>query len=119
MTFTGADVCKIPPAGIPVSLPNQGNHSEAVNVVPNCLITGAPAHSLNSFSPMTHLDESGTMGGVASGTVMAKTQYINGKDNVLIASAPSPRAFVDPVATNNFNTVATTVNPCQCISLGT
>ncbi|AOK29362.1 MULTISPECIES: DUF4150 domain-containing protein [Burkholderia] len=116
MALSGSDVCKTPPLGIPVSYSNIANKPEAVPNVPNMLINGGPAHNMNTIIPVTHGDEGGSMGGVASGTVASQSRHVTGSGKVLIQGAPETR-LTDTNMPNNQNTAGQTIVPSQTITM--
>ncbi|WP_323123566.1 DUF4150 domain-containing protein [Burkholderia alba] len=116
MALSGADVCKTPPLAIPVSYPNIANKPEAVPNVPNIIYSGGPVHNMNTIIPVTHSDEGGSMGGVASGTVSAQSRHVTGSGKVMIQGAPQTR-LTDTNLPNNQNTAGQTVAPSQTITM--
>ncbi|AIO70538.1 hypothetical protein DM82_4630 [Burkholderia oklahomensis] len=116
MALSGADVCKTPPLAIPVSYPNIANKPEAVPNVPNIIYAGGPVHNLNTIIPVTHSDEPGSMGGVASGTVSGPSRHVKGSGKVMIQGAPQTR-LTDTNLPNNQNTAGNSVAPSQTITM--
>jgi hypothetical protein len=91
------DVCLTPvpsPAGpIPTPLPYP-NISEGMMGVPavyNVLFGGTPAHNLSTVVPLSNGDNTGAMGGVASGTMMGPTRTLTGAFTVLVGGMPASR----------------------------
>jgi len=107
-----SDVCKTPPFGIPVAYPNQANGPEAIPNVPNIIYVGGPVHNLNTIIPVTHNDEAGSMGGVASGTVAALSRHVTGANTFIIQGAPITR-MTSVNLPNSQNTSGTRVAPSQ------
>jgi len=107
-----SDVCKTPPFGIPVAYPNQANGPEAIPNVPNIIYVGGPVHNLNTIIPVTHNDEAGSMGGVASGTVAAMSRHVTGANTFIIQGAPITR-MTSVNLPNSQNTSGTRVAPSQ------
>ncbi|WP_126284133.1 DUF4150 domain-containing protein [Burkholderia stagnalis] len=116
MAMSGSDVCKTPPIAIPVSYPNIANKPEAVPNVTNIIYCGGPVHNMNTIIPVTHSDEPGSMGGVASGTVSAQSRHVTGSGKVLIQGAPQTR-LTDTNLPNNQNTSGQTISPSQTITM--
>lgn len=116
MALAASDVCKTPPLGIPSTYANIANKPEAVPNVPTIIYAGGPVHNLNTIIPMTHGDEGGSMGGVASGTVAALSRHVTGSGKVLIQGAPQTR-LTDTNLPNNQNTAGQTVAPSQTITM--
>ncbi|KVN35060.1 type VI secretion protein [Burkholderia pyrrocinia] len=116
MAIAPSDVCKTPPLAIPIPYPNIANKPEAVPNVPTIIYCGSPVHNKNTIIPVTHSDEPGSMGGVASGTVAALSINVTCSTLVIIQGAGQTR-LTDSNATNNHNTIGTTVVPSQTIVL--
>jgi hypothetical protein len=112
VAMASADVCKTPPLGIPVSYVNIALRPEAVPNVPNIIYCGGPVHNMNTIIPVTHDDEGGSYGGVASGTVAAESTEATGSGMVIISGAPETR-LTDTNLPNNQNTAGETVEPSQ------
>ena len=112
MDLAPADVCKTPPLGIPIPYPNQANGPEAIPNIPNIIYVGGPVHNLNTIIPVSHNDEPGSMGGVASGTVAAFSKHITGANKVIIQGAPITR-MTSVNQTNANNTVGSRITPSQ------
>ncbi len=111
-----ADVCKTPPVGQPVSYTNIANGSEAAPNVFNLFIQGGNAHNMNTIIPITHGDEPGNMGGVASGTFIAMSQHVTGVSNYIINGSPATKQ-TNVNLPNSRNTAGTRVSPSQSILL--
>jgi hypothetical protein len=112
MDLAPADVCKTPPLGIPVPYANQANGSEAIPNVPNFIYVGGPVHNMNTIIPVTHNDEPGSMGGVASGTVAALSRHVTGANTIIIQGAPITR-MTSVNLPNAQNTAGTRIAPSQ------
>jgi hypothetical protein len=110
-----ADVCLTPP-GIPVPYTNIANKTEAVPNVPTILYAGGPVHNMNTVIPVTHGDEPGSMGGVASGTVASLSRHVTGSAKVIIQGAPQTR-MTDTNLPNSQNTAGQSVTPSQTITM--
>jgi hypothetical protein len=107
-----ADVCKTPPMAIPIPYANIANGNEAIPNIPNIIWGGGPVHNMNTEIPVTHNDEPGSQGGVVSGTVMARSKHVTGKNNLLIQGAPVTR-LTSTNLPNNQNTSGTRISPSQ------
>jgi hypothetical protein len=107
-----ADVCKTPPVGIPIPYANIANGNEAIPNNPTIIWGGGPVHNLNTEIPVTHNDEPGSMGGVASGTVAARSKHVTGVNNILINGAPVTR-MTSVNLPNNQNTNGNRISPSQ------
>lgn len=108
------DVCKTPPAGIPVNFTNTGRLPEAGPNVPNILYGGGSVHNLSTTIKTTRGDEGGSMGGVASGTVASTSRNSKGSSAVFIQGAPQTR-LSDTTLQNNQNASGSNVAPSQTI----
>jgi len=112
MDQASSDVCKTPPIAIPIAYPNIANGNEAVPNVPHIIFCGGPVHNLNTIIPVTHQDEPGSMGGVASGTVAAQSRHVTGANTIIVSGAPSTR-MTSVNLPNCQNTSGTRVAPSQ------
>jgi hypothetical protein len=112
MDLAPADVCKTPPFGQPIPYPNVANGPEAIPNVPNIIYVGGPVHNLNTIIPVTHNDEPGSMGGVASGTVAAQSKHVTGANKIIIQGAPISR-MTSVNLPNSQNTAGTRITPSQ------
>jgi hypothetical protein len=107
-----SDVCKTPPWGTPVAYPNQANGSEAIPNVTTIIFVGGPVHNLNTVIPVTHSDEAGTMGGVASGIFAAQSKHTTGASTIVIQGSPVTRMNSVNLP-NSQNTAGTRLSPSQ------
>lgn len=107
-----SDVCKTPPLGNPVPYTNIANGNEAIPNNPTIIWVGGPVHNLNTEIPITHADEPGSMGGVASGTVASRSRHVTGVNNILINGAPVTR-MTSINLPNNQNTAGNRATPSQ------
>jgi len=112
LALAPADCCKTPPLGIPVTYTNLARRSEAIPNVPHILYCGGPVHNMATVIPVTHGDEGGAMGGVASGSVAARSIEVTGSSAVIVCGAPETR-LNDTNLPNNQNTSGQTVEPSQ------
>ena len=115
MAIAASDVCLTPP-GIPIPYTNTAYKTEAIPNVPNIIYVGGPVHNMNTIIPVTHGDEPGSMGGVASGTVAAQSRHVTGSSKVIIQGSPQTR-MTDTNLPNSQNTSGQTVTPSQTISM--
>ncbi|HYP86483.1 MAG TPA: DUF4150 domain-containing protein [Variovorax sp.] len=107
-----SDVCATPPLGIPISYVNTANGPEAIPNIPTIVYVGGPVHNMNTVIPVTHGDEPGSMGGVASGTVASSSRHVTGADFFLINGAPITR-MTSVNLPNSQNTSGTRIQPSQ------
>ncbi|WP_211470867.1 DUF4150 domain-containing protein [Collimonas humicola] len=112
MDISAADVCKTPPLAIPVTYSNMANGAEAIPNVPNIIYIGGPVHNLGTIIPVTHNDEGGSMGGVASGTVAGMSRHVNGANTIITGGAPITR-MTSMNCTNSQNAVGCRSVPSQ------
>ncbi|MBB5413880.1 hypothetical protein HDG34_007863 [Paraburkholderia sp. HC6.4b] len=112
----GNDVCKTPPVAIPMSYSNIANKCEAVPNIPTIICAGGPVHNMNTIIPITHADEAGSMGGVASGTVGGQSRHVKGSSKVMIQGAPETR-LTDMNLPNSQNTSGFSAVPSQTITM--
>ncbi|AOI67983.1 type VI secretion protein [Burkholderia territorii] len=116
MAIAPADVCKTPPLAIPIPYPNFAYKTGACTNVTTIVYCGGCVHNALTIIPITHSDEPGSMGGVASGTVAALSINVTFSTLVIIQGAGQTR-LTDSNAPNNHNTIGTTVVPSQTIVL--
>lgn len=107
-----ADICKTPPLGIPIPYPNTANGSEAIPNVPHIIYVGGPVHNLNTLIPVTHNDEAGSMGGVASGMVAGPSRHVTGANKIIVRGAPITR-MTSINLPNGQNTAGVRLSPSQ------
>ncbi len=112
------DVCMttVGPAVIPIPYPNiaQGAMADPSTAVQKVLISGAPAHTIQTIVPTSSGDESGVIGGVMSGMIMGSQKHLMGANNVLIGGMPATK-MTDPTGQNgtSFNVQGSTMTPSQ------
>lgn len=110
------DVCLTPappaPAPVPLPYPNSSLGMATVPAVYNVLLSCAPAHNLTNPVPVSMGDNPGLATGVASGTVMFKTQPLTGAFTVLIKGAPATRLTTINIQ-NNTNCPGARIAPSQ------
>ena len=107
-----ADVCLTPPLAIPIPYANVANGAEAIPNNPMIIWVGGPVHNMNTTIPVTHADEAGAMGGVASGSVAGPARHVSGVNNILINGSPVTRMTSVNLA-NSQNTSGTRITPSQ------
>lgn len=95
------DVCMTPaaPSPVPLPYPNIAAGPMATGAAYKVMFMYAPAHNLGSKIPQTNGDNAGVGTGVASGTVMAKSQHMTGAFTTLVGGKPASR--VTSVAMQN------------------
>ena len=101
--LTTSDVCKTPGKCRPRNYTNVAVSEDAAKTASSVFINGNPAcHSQSIFSKSTG-DEPGTCGGVKSGTIKQKAEFVTYSNNVFIEGFPAVRQF-DLMVSNNRNT---------------
>ena len=101
--LTTSDVCKTPSKCRPRNYTNVAVSEDAAKTASSVFINGNPAcHSQSIFSKSTG-DEPGTCGGVTSGTIKQKAEFVTYSNNVFIEGFPAVRQF-DLMVSNNRNT---------------
>lgn len=112
------DVCKTPVGSsvVPIPYPNTalGATANPSTVAKKVLISGAPAHNLQTVIPMSNGDNAGVVGGVKSGQVMGQSRHTKGADSVLIAGSPATK-LTDMTGQNgsSSNITGATIAPAQ------
>ena len=106
------DVCKTPPLAIPAPFPNLAPNAMAVPTYFTIMINCMPELNLGSMYAITNGDQAGTMGGVASGTIMGPGRPVKGSMVVFVGGMPSWR-LMDPTIQNLTNAPGVTMVPSQ------
>jgi hypothetical protein len=112
------DVCLTPMGNSipPIPYPNiaQGATANPSTAVQKVLISGAPAHTLQTIIPASSGDESGVCGGVMSGSIMGPSRHLMGATNVLIGGSPATK-MTDQTGQNGTsqNVSGSTIAPAQ------
>lgn len=91
MDLAFPDICKTPPALLPVPYPNFALGPMAIPNVWNTLLMMMPAHNLLTTIPITNGDNPGVALGLISQTVMAQARRITCVPNVLFGCIPATR----------------------------
>lgn len=119
MNMATPDVCKTPsPPGAPVPIPYpniaQGATANPGTAAKKVLISGAPAHTLQTTIPMSNGDNAGVVGGVMSGMIMGPSRHLMGATNVLIGGNPATK-MTDQTGQNGSsqNVPGSTIAPAQ------
>ncbi len=102
-TVTSPDVCKTPRRCRPQVYTNVAKSADAVQTAGSVLINGHPACHKDATFAVSSGDEPGTCGGVASGTIKGKAEFVTYSPNVLIEGVPAARQ-TDLMTSNNKNT---------------
>ncbi len=101
--LTTADQCKVPSKCRPRMFTNIAQSSSAAKTASTVLVNGNPACHKDSIFAVSTGDEPGSCGGVKSGTIAQKAEFISWSDNVYIEGKPAVRQF-DLMVSNNRNT---------------
>lgn len=87
------DVCKTPsPAGpVPIPYPNVAMSADTAQGSQDVKIDGNPIMLQGSNFKMSTGDEAGASGGVVSGQIKAKAEFVNFSFDVVVEGKPVPR----------------------------
>ncbi|MBU6258842.1 MAG: DUF4150 domain-containing protein [Burkholderiales bacterium] len=99
------DVCKTPGNGVPLPYQNEAHSADLVKGTVSVHADGG--HSIANFGSQfarSVFDEAGSMGGVASGTHLAETDWISHSFDVFFEGNPACR-LTDKLFMNHRNTV--------------
>jgi hypothetical protein len=97
------DVCKTPRKCRPRTYNNIARSSDAAKTASTVSVNGNPACNKDSIFAVSSGDEPGTCGGVKSGTIKGKAEFVTFSNNVYIEGKPAVRQF-DLMTSNNRNT---------------
>lgn len=106
------DLCKTPPAFIPIPYPNFALGPMAIPNAWNILLMGMPAHNLLTTIPLTNGDNPGIALGLFSPSVMGMSRHITCVPNVLFKCIPATR-LTSMTVQNRANTVGIRIVPSQ------
>ena len=106
------DICKTPPALLPIPYPNMGLGSMGLPNAWNILLMAMPAHNLLTKIGITNGDNAGAGLGLLSPSVMGQTCPITCVVNVLFKCIPATR-LTGVSSQNRCNTVGGRVAPSQ------
>lgn len=101
--YTGPDVCKTPGKCRPRVYTNVARSADAAKTASTVFINGHPVCHKGSIFAVSSGDEAGTCGGVSSGTIKGKAEFITASNNVFIEGMPAVRQG-DLMVSNNRNT---------------
>ena len=102
-TVTSPDVCKTPRRCRPQTYNNVAKSSDAAKTAGSVIINGHPACHKDAIFAVSSGDEPGSCGGVSSGTIKGKAEFVTYSPNVLIEGIPAARQ-TDLMTSNNKNT---------------
>lgn len=108
------DVTMVPPFAIPTPFPNLGMNAMAIPTYFTIMIECKPELDITATIAVTSGDETGSMGGVASGTIVGPARAVKGSIKVFLAGKPVWRT-TDPTMQNLTNAVGVTSIPSQVV----
>ena len=120
ITIAFPDVCQTPapPAPpIPIPYPNIAKSSDTAQGTKNVQAEGNPICVQDSNFSTSMGDEAGSVGGVASGMIQGKAEFVNFSFDVQFEGKNVPRSF-DLMLHNNKNTPPFPVLQAPVIALG-
>lgn len=115
VNLASGDVCLTPaPPAPPVPVPyvNTSQNAAAVKTFDKMIICGGLAINLGSQVPVSTGDEAGSVGGVASGTIVGPTKFVSGSGKVVWGGQPATR-MTSSTLQNQGNASGSTISPGQ------
>lgn len=112
MDLAFPDICKTPPALIPIPYPNFALGPMGIPNAWNILLMGMPAHNLLTTIFMTNGDNPGLALGLISPSVMGPSRHITCVPNVLFKCIPATR-LTSLAVQNRFNALGIRAIPSQ------
>ena len=115
MNLAAADICLTPVPGappVPMTYVNTSQNAIATGCFAKLIICGGMAHNLGTCVPVSSGDEPGSVGGVASGTIVGATRFLTGSAKVIYGGMPATR-MTSSTLQNNSNAPGTTISPSQ------
>jgi len=112
MDLAFPDICKTPPALIPIPYPNFALGPMGIPNAWNILLMGMPAHNLLTTIPLTNGDNPGLALGLISPSVMGPSRHITCVPNVLFKCIPATR-LTSLAVQNRCNALGMRVIPSQ------
>jgi len=112
MDLAFPDICKTPPALIPIPYPNFALGPMGIPNAWNILLMGMPAHNLLTTIMMTNGDNPGLALGLISPSVMGPSRHITCVPNVLFKCIPATR-LTSLAVQNRFNALGIRAIPSQ------
>lgn len=97
------DVCKTPGKCRPRTYTNIAVSANSAKTAGTVIVNGNPACNKDSIFAVSSGDEPGSCGGVSSGTIKQKAEFITFSNNVFIEGKPAVRQN-DLMVSNNRNT---------------
>ncbi len=112
MDLAFPDLCKTPPALIPIPYPNFALGPMGIPNAWNILLMGMPAHNLLTTIPLSNGDNPGLALGLISPSVMGPSRHITCVPNVLFKCIPATR-LTSLAVQNRCNALGARVIPSQ------
>ena len=108
------DVCKTPTPGgpVPIPYPNTAMNLMAAPPVVQVLISNSPAINKGSKIALSNGDQAGSAGGVVSGSMMGKCEFMTCSFKVKIKGKPAIRQL-DQAQSNKGNCFGSLLEPSQ------
>jgi len=106
------DICKTPPAMLPIPYPNLALGLMAIPNAWNILMMCMPAHNMATTIPLTNGDNAGVELGLASPTVMGPSRHVTCVPTVLVKCIPATRMTCTSTQ-NRTNAVGMRIVPSQ------
>ena len=106
------DLCKTPPAMVPIPYPNVALGPTAVPNAWNILVVGGPAHNMATKTPFSNGDNAGVGTGLISNRVMSTKRDVTGSFTTLVKGTPWTR-MTSVTTQNGCNTVGMRIVPSQ------
>ena len=98
-----SDVCKTPRRCRPRNYTNIATSTNSAKTASTVIVNGNPACNKASIFAVSSGDEPGSCGGVSSGTIKMKAEFITASNNVFFEGKPATR-LNDLMVSNNRNT---------------
>lgn len=98
-----SDVCKTPGKCRPRNYTNVATSTNSAKTASTVIVNGNPACNKASIFAVSSGDEPGSCGGVKSGTIKMKAEFITASNNVFFEGKPATR-LNDLMVSNNRNT---------------
>jgi len=102
-TLKTKDVCKTPGKCRARTYTNIAVSADSAMTASTVIVNGNPACHIQSIFSKSTGDEGGSCGGVASGTIKQKAQFVSASSNVFLEGKPATRQN-DKMISNNANT---------------
>ncbi len=113
-TLSATDVCKMPPAGAPLPIPNVALFSMAKTSFNKVMIMASPVFTMADKILLSSGNEASLAfgGGVVSGKAIGSARAVAGSSKVFMGGNPQVR-MSDMMMHNNDNAPGNTLTPAQ------